>query len=324
MSEQLIADIYTRVSNHFAARIHKVFSTEESLQAAHDEYFPGLPFDRTDRWNHILRKELDKVWYEHGLEVKSPLTGYDIRQILMNLQHDLDFNLFTQVYLNIEPAQAVQYASDDADAVIKDMQAKWGGKSPSPFDPKPKMFKVAASAEQQEYNRDLSTIKALSIISRSGWSGGFQSYRVSPIGSTPTLVDSANLSMLGVGADQYLRLLPGYHAFYVTWDAAPMSLGSYFGPGKLSYPGVPYPFTSKSGGDILNTSLFSRRVTALLFSLLAPEHSVSLLPRMNSVLIITTRDAEAMSPILDLLKKIISPIIEMHEGARREKALPEV
>jgi hypothetical protein len=224
---------------------------------------------------------------------------------------------------------ALSYSPAAANNVSNELEAKWEGKSPSPFDAKPKMFKAAATTEQQDYNRDLSTLKALNIIAKTTPFTAM-SYRVSPIGSTPTLVDSGNLSMLGVGGDQFLHKPLFREAYYFTWDAAPLMLREGYGPGsgpnKYAVPDIPYLFTSKSGGDILNDSLFARKVTAFLFSLIAGDNEallVQLVPRMNSVLMLAPYDYERMQDqILPKLKTLIHPDIELHVGVRRAKALP--
>jgi hypothetical protein len=160
------------------------------------------------------------------------------------------------VLLNLQPASLLSYRGGDAAATIEQLQKKWAGKSPSPFDAKPKMFKVAADADQQAYNRDLSTLKALRTIT--GLTAA-RSFRVTAKGSTPALTDSENLSMLGIGGDQYLSVPPGFRAFYFTWDTAPNILAE-IGLKTFRTAGIDYTFESKSGGEILNAALFARKI----------------------------------------------------------------
>jgi S-formylglutathione hydrolase FrmB len=87
--------MYTKVTAAFADRIHTIFASEESLQAAWREQFAALEFDRTNRWNTILRAELKKAWAEHGPVVKASITLFDENRILGELAGYLDFNLFT-------------------------------------------------------------------------------------------------------------------------------------------------------------------------------------------------------------------------------------
>jgi len=305
--------IYNRVAAAFAARVHSIFASEETLKAFYHIRALHLSFDRTDGWNVLLGRELMDVWTQHGLPVKAPLTTHDERQILKVLANILDFNLFTQVLLNLQSWESIRYRAGDAEAKTAELREKWASRNPSVFDAKPKMFKVAAAELEVEYNVDLSTLKALKIIAAQTLS---RSFRVSPIGSTPALADSRNLSMLGVGGDEFLEIPEGFHAYYYTWDQIPYELVQEFN--ALRYPGIDYAFHSKSGGEILNDVLFVRRLTAFLFRSFGPE--AVFLPRMTSVLMVSQADPSEVQEHAALCsQRIIPGLIRIHEGRRQER-----
>jgi hypothetical protein len=312
--DELIYDelepIYQRVAVELAARIKQMFASDETLEAAFHKRVQRIAFDRTKHWNTILRRELEEVWEEYGLPVKAPPTIYDERQILKVLADLLDFNLFSQVLLNLQSWGPIRYQSFDEVAKALVLNKKWEGRVPSIFDAKPRMFKVAANAQEAEYNLDLSTLKAMRIITMQTL---MKSFRVSPIGSTPALADSQNLSMIGVGGDEFLQIPKDFHAYYYTWEQAPDILvqeGSSF-----QYPGIDYPFHSKSGGAILNEVLFARRLTAFLFRSFGPE--AALLPRMMSVLMVCKADpSEVEEHAATCTQWIIPGVVHLHTARR--------
>ena len=286
-------EFYWKVAETFASRVKTIFASESSLTAAWTAHFPAIPFDRTDKWNLILQRELSAVWGVDGPPVKSSMTAFDRTQVLHFLADLLDYNLFSQVLLNLQSWALLRYRADTADADTKALEAKWAGKSPSPFDAKAKMFKAASDNEQIDFNQDLSTLKSLKIIA--GLSPAV-SFRVSAIGTTPALVDSCNLSMLGVGGDAYLVVPPDWRAYYFTWDATPEVVQSNEAEGTWLASGIDYPFTSKSGGDILNTVLAVRHLAVSLYQALEKGQRV-VLPRMNSILLLTTSPDAAVRKI---------------------------
>ncbi len=298
-------EFYWKVAESFASRVKTIFASESSLTAAWTAHFPAIPFDRTDKWNLILQRELSSVWGVDGPPVKSSMTAFDRTQVLHFLADLLDYNLFSQVLLNLQSWALLRYRADTADADTKALEAKWAGKSPSPLDAKAKMFKAASDTEQIDFNQDLSTLKSLKIIA--GLSPAV-SFRVSAIGTTPALVDSCNLSMLGVGGDPYLVVPPDWRAYYFTWDAAPEVVQLNEAEGTWLASGIDYPFTSKSGGDILNTVLAVRHLTVSLYQALEAAQRV-VLPRMNSILLLTTAPDAAIRQIhTDLQREYAWPM----------------
>ena len=169
--------------------------------------FPSLPFDRTDHWGGLLWRVFRDCWLEAGPEVRGEPTGHDRNCVLKALAPLLDYSLFTQAMLNLQGYAGMAYQARDAEADIKRLQDEWPKDSKlRPFEPKARMAKEASTEEEKRYNLVLSTLRSLKTIA------GFTpqiSFRVSPKGSTPALADSNNVSTLGIGADKYLRVLPG-------------------------------------------------------------------------------------------------------------------
>jgi hypothetical protein len=308
--------IYDRVAKHLAARVNTIFASEASLQAAYEDFFPGLPLDRTMHWDLVLRRELVRCWEQRGPEVKGGITLFDENYILNCLAYQLDYNLFTQVMLNLQPSSWLRYRSGDAEVTIEQLRSKWEGRSPSPFEAKPKLVKTAATEEEIEYNRDLSTLKALKIVSALAFT---RSFRVSPKGTTPALTDSENISMLGAGGDQFLTPPPGLRAFYFTWESTPYIIERAQGENRFHAESIGV-FESKSGGDVLNSALFSRYIAFISYRSLGAEVHKVLVPRMNSVLLLTNATDEQMEAVREAMTLQPCPI-EIHEGVRREKAL---
>jgi len=136
------------------------------------------------------------------------------------------------------------------------------------------------------------------------------------MGSTPAIADEQNLSMLGVGGDRFLSLPPALTAFYVTWDETP-NLLTPRGEGKFTHYQIPRTFFSKSGGEMLNSVLYSRQIAAQVFAFSDPNKYTVVLPRINSVLVIS--DAEPIA-YRDNLQRDLSAEIpgNLKVGLKRE------
>ncbi len=313
-------DYYQATASKFAEQINAVFATEESLKALFDSYFPGLPFDRTDHWNGILNREITKAWQEAGPLVKTNPTMMDILKILKELHPLLDFNLYTQVALNLQNYVGFAYQGKDAEKELEDLRQKWAGYKTAgqttndPFEPKSKMVKEAAAPIDLEYNADLSAIKALRIIAQFG---PLASFRVSPKGSTPAFADSKNLSMIGIGGDRFLKTLPTMRAYYIVWkDAPPIAVLQEDGSFKVT--GIDYPFFSKSGGQILNEVLWSRYLAYQVYRVVdMVVKPLTVIPRMSSVMVISTHLPELEEQIRQTRQHYN---VELHEGMRPNNA----
>lgn len=309
-----MSDMYKLVAQKFAERINEVFASEEKLEESFRGLFTALPFNRTDHWQNVLRAELNKIWQVYGPVVKAQAVQHDTNEILQELYFCLDYNLFTQVLLNLQTWAGWGYAVGDAKQELEAMQKKYEGKELTPFAPKAKMAKDAITAAQREYNVDLSSLKALKIISEFT---PMNSFRVSPKGSTPALADSRNLSVLGVGADKYARTISALKLYYISWavGTTPLIITPTGQEGEFTAAGIEYPFQSRSGGETLNEVLFARMITAHIFRMCHPQ---TVLPRMNSVTIIAPQAADVAGAFKELVATWT--VLEFHEGTRVKPA----
>lgn len=345
-------EIYQRVAERFVAKVNIVFLSEQSLEGEFRRYFAkgepsvsfdghfksvaeeikasptGVTFSRTDYWNGIIWKMLEEAWLEAGPEIKSSPTGYDKLMILKLVHPLLDYNLFTQVLLNLQGYTGMRYAVGDAKAEMEGIKSGWKHSKLDPFAPKSKKIKDAKSNDEKSFNNIISRVRAVNLIAQFD---GQVSFRVTPIGSTPAFADSRNLSMIGVGGDKYLRTFPNLKPFYIAWapNTTPkitrLDDGPGFPNGQWIYAeGIEYPFVSKSGGEILNEVLFSRKIMYEIFrDFDVTKETCIMIPRMNSVLAVTAVDGEHIRKTFERLKAVY-PVLELYEGARIKELENEV
>ena len=351
-------EIYQRVAENFAARVNSVFESEASLEAEFKHFFAvpefqfkpeehfkavadqmkktptGIEFTRTDYWAGIVWGILKAAWLEAGPEVKSDPTGYDKLQVLKLAHPLLDYNLFTQVLLNLQGYTGMQYAVGDAQKEMTGLKENWKHPKLDPFAPKAKKIKEAKTTDEQKFNTLISRVRAVNLIAQFD---GQVSFRVSPKGSTPAFADSRNLSMIGVGGDKYLRVFPHLKPFYIAWapgttpqlwtskDANFETCGKVgAGATVLTFEGIPYPTISKSGGDIANEVMFSRKIMYEVFrDFDITKETCIMIPRMNSVLVVTAADGGHIKTTFERLKAVY-PVLELYEGARIKELTDEV
>lgn len=317
-------DFYGDTAKLVAERIDTLFSSEETMQAMWKVLYGDFPFDRTEHWGHIIEVILNESWYEKGPAIKMNPTPEDKLKIIRALHPLLDYNLFTQVLLNLQGYTGMFYMTGDAQKEIARLQDEWKKKNAKldPFAPKAKMVKQAEAVtdEQKEYNAVLSTLRALRIITQ------FTpqiSFRVSPKGSTPAFADSRNISMIGMGGDKYLKTLPTLKTFYITWDSVPqMALPTRTElidgkPGIVFFaPDIPYEFKSRSGGEILQEVLFARKLMYEIFKGVdTTKETCIMIPRINSLLLVADVAGESVRSTFELLKQRY-PMIQLVEGTR--------
>lgn len=286
--------------------------------------YGDFPFDRTEHWGHIIEVLLNEAWFEKGPAVKMNPTAMDKLKIIRALHPLLDYNLFTQVLLNLQGYTGMFYMTGDAQKEIERLKDEWKKRNATldPFAPKSKMLKQAEAIteEQKDYNNVLSTIRALSIITQ------FTpqiSFRVSPKGSTPAFADSRNISMIGMGGDKYLKTLPTLKTFYITWDLVPQMAVAARAEKVDDKPAivfvaadVPYEFKSRSGGEILQEVLFARRLMYEMFKGVdTTKETCIMIPRIHSILIVADVAGESVRSTFELLKQRY-PMIQLVEGTR--------
>jgi hypothetical protein len=315
MESNEMNEVYQRVADTFSARIHEVFLSEDSMRAEFSKIFTHLEFDRTNHGSTLLHKLFRDCWYAVGPEIKAEPTNYDRISVCHKLYPLLDYNLFTQVLLNLQSYTGMVYMAGDAEKEIERMKDEWPKEAKlSPFEPKARMVKKASTDEEKKHNNVLSALKSLKVISQ------FTpqvSFRLTPIGSTPAFADSRNISMIGIGGDKYLHTAQGLSAYYIHWapGSSPI-MAEQQSDGGLKAEGIPYSFYSKSGGEILQEVLFARKIMAEVFA----SHDTTvetciMVPRMSSVLVVTGQQGTHLKRAFEALKQQY-PILELSEGGR--------
>lgn len=331
-------DVYQRVADRFKDRILEVWQNEESMKVEWNRKFEKIPFSRTDHWQVILYHLFRDCWREKGPEVVVEPTGYDRLAVLKLLHPLLDYNIFSQVLLNLQTYNGMAYQTADATKEVERLQVTWKDKVSSliepnetlldPFTGKPTMVKLPKTAQEREYNLTLSAIRSLRIISTFT---PMISFRVSPMGSTPAFADSNNLSMLGMGADKYLHVMPQLEVYYLVWQpgTSPLMARQDIGPGFPNVggekqrngtwfwaEGIDYPFISKSGGEVLQDVLFARKLIYEVFGGVDVTKSIlTMLPRMSSVLFVMDKQNVLVQNLLEGLQTRY-PVLEVMEGSR--------
>ena len=340
-------EIYQRVAELFTAKINSVFESEASLEAEFKRFFAlpapevspeelfksvaaqfkkapeGVEFSRTDHWASIIWGILEDAWLEAGPEVKSMPTGYDKLMILKLAHPLLDYNIFTQVLLNLQGYTGMKYAVGDAQKELAGIKGSWKHPKLDPFAPKAKKIKEAKTTDEQKFNNLISQVRAVNLIAQFD---GQVSFRVSPKGSTPAFADSRNLSMIGVGGDKYLRVFPNLKPFYIAWapGTTPKIAKLDSGLNMFFADGIDGWFVSKSGGEILNEVLFSRKIMYEVFrDFDITKETCIMIPRMNSVLVVTAVDGDHIKKTFERLKAVY-PVLELYEGARIKELTDEV
>ena len=315
-------ELYQATAQFYAEQIDTLLSSEKMLEDFFKTLYPGLPFDRTEHWAHVFETLLNEAWFEKGPIVKGNPTALDRLHIIRALHPLLDYNLFTQVLLNLQGYTGMFYMPGDAQKEIDRLKEYWKTRQwkSDPFAPKAKMAKrsVILTDEENEFNNVISTMRALRIITQ------FTpqiSFRVSPKGSTPAFADSRNISMIGIGGDKFLRTIPELKAFYITWDQVPqMARLCEHQPHKegicFSADGIPYEFVSKSGGGILQEVLFARKLMYEIFgSVDTTKETCIMVPRMNSLLVVTSAGGASLLTAFELVRTKY-PMLSLIEGFR--------
>jgi len=300
--------VYAKVAEAYAKRINDIFETEETLKACFAKCLGALKFDRTDHWSGILYREMGEAWRGHGPDARAGLTTYDRFEILDALADHLDFNLYSQVALNLQDWSLVTYKGGDSEKQLSQIARKWEKYGSTPLSPGATMVKEAFRPQDIDWNKDLSTVKSLKTIT--GITPDI-SFRVTPKGSTPAFADSQNFSTIGIGGDQYVNVARGHTAWYVAWKpgTAPWILAAA-GDG-FTTPGIPYVFHSKSGGTILNEVLFARGIAFAFWTGLGK--GTLCMPRMNSVMVVTPQGEDAVREVFGSLGQ---PMLELFRDKR--------
>ncbi len=273
-----------------AAKIRSSWASEESLEALYRETFPTLTYDRrSSALSPLFKKIVTDTWVKVGLPTAPKYNDVDKVMRALYGALDEDYNLFTQVLLNVQDYLDLRIDAQAAASALLNITKKYASVERSPFAPKAKFVRDNPQATDIEYNRDLDVVRSL-CTSRVGATWEVRSipasitFGVTPIGVTPALFDSANFSTMGAAGDRYIQLPPGRKAFYLQWAEA-KQLTELQPDGSFKAHGIHgYSFRSKSGGEMLNNCLYARRVAAAAY--LAGPPGVLVVPRLNSVLVV--------------------------------------
>lgn len=324
-------ETYQAVATTFVRIIKGVWESEETMKGYFLACYPHLTFSRTDWWNSIVHKMFRDAWLESGPAVKAEPTGYD-KMVVMRIAVDLlDYNIFSQVLLNMQNYLGIGYDIKAAQKDLDEAKSSWPKTaSMDPFKPGATMVKQASDTEGLAYNTILSMQRCIKIVS--AFEGG-TSFRVSPKGSTPAFADSKNLSMIGTGGDKYLRTMTNLCPYYFTWESAhtmAVHTSNALDPAKpgtiiaaiFEAPGIPYSFASKSGGEVLQEVLFARYLVKRVFKAVdITQKQCIQIPRMNSLLVITQKPCPELTAEVAVLKEQY-PGLQFWEGIRGDSTSP--
>src|ERR1700676_3608268 len=156
-------EMYEAAAKHFAERVEAMCLSEQTLENAFQLLYPGFPFDRTDHWAHVFETLLNEAWDVKGPAVKGNPTAMDRLHIIRALHPLLDYNLFTQVLLNLQGYTGMFYLTGDVEKEVNRLKDYWKSRQwhSDPFAPKAKMAKRSATItdEESENNNIWSPLK---------------------------------------------------------------------------------------------------------------------------------------------------------------------
>ena len=126
--------------------------------------------------------------------------------------------------------------------------------------------------------------------------------------------------MIGSGGDKYVKVkYPELRIWYITWKPGSTPPVAKQQPdGTFRVDGIPYPFHSKSGGGVLNETIFARGMAFSFWSGLYTGSedgaAILVLPRMNSVMVV----AENYQLVYDVFNTLKTeyPMLDLVDGAR--------
>lgn len=247
--------------------VKEVWESEESMNQAYNELLHLSQFDRTKDASKLVSRLMSKTVNPHP-------TFYDVREwVGKNVQ---DFNIASQILLNQMPG-VVRFKTDELEKKVNE----WGTehKEEGPFAKKAK-FMDDQEPGAKEFNVKLAGIRNLKILKN--WIG-MNSFRLSPIGSTPALADFNNLSSISIhGLKPFLYddakiLLINHEAVTKRINLRQDDDGSFVADG------LEFPVFSKSGGEIVTKALIARWVTN---ELLKDSLTTHVFPKYDSLLVV--------------------------------------
>jgi hypothetical protein len=284
--------IYPLIAASFAAEIKRVWASEETMATTYEELLQATKteFDRTQHAAVLTQKLFERCWNAQITDFKA--ITYDITEILKSLHGLLDYNLFTQVYQNMNPF-ALRYDSSAADREVARALEILTPELKKDLDgPKLKYAaedKIPDGMTRSYYNTVVAARKM-------GRLNPFTSFRISPSDSTPVFADSSNFSGFSIYLDQFLEANdPNRKVAVLRWTAQEVKdlcTGAQSQPGGgvvMHFDDIETPIISKSGGTILQQVMFARKLMYDFLREFGFEYQVY--PRLFS-LTVTYRDSE--------------------------------
>lgn len=286
------------ILDRFCLTIEKVMETEEMMITYWKSKFP-IEFNRTDHARQFIWTIFSDIHYD--VKKERP-TSYDGVVLAKRLHTILDYNLASQCILNLQQPPQFMFDLDRLRKEILDISEKVvaaGGPDPKV---KGKLMKDETPWTSL-YNTAVNLVAIEKIASQ--FSNNV-SWRLSARNQTPAMADSQNMSMLRQEAEVYMKLHQPHHKIkVVTWPSefsVPMEFNN---DGSISVSGFSN-FVSKSGGDILGRSLFSRKLATFMYS--QPE-VINVFPRLNSVTVIANDSLP--DDLDDQIHRIISETLDV-------------
>lgn len=257
--------------------IEEIWQSEETLTSAYKELLSLSAFDRTKDASKLVKKLMQKI-----------LPGSTYHEQKQWVTENIsDFNLASQILLNCQSGVLGFRVA----ALEKALEAGRTDGPDSPFAPKAK-FRPDDDPTAGEFNRKLAGIRNLKIL-KSEWIG-MNSFRISPLGSTPALADLNNLSSLSInGLRPYCDAA---RIWLINHEAVAKHIGLKVDQdGAYTAEGLTTPIVSKSGGDIAPKALVSRwlAVQVMLSS------NIYVVPKYDSLLVSESEIPEHLKGMLD-------------------------
>lgn len=249
--------------------IYETWKSEETLEKAYQELL-GLThsgFDRTKSASRLVGRLMAKVVNPHP-------TRYDSKEWIVN--NVTDFNIASQLLLNIQEG-SIPFRAKDLAAQVAEWEKEWKDRTDSPFEKKAKFLEGDDEAAKA-HNRVLAGIRNNKILQ--DWAGS-NSFRISPLGTTPALADLNNITSMSISG---LQRFCGARIHLLNHDAIMKQLQlQQTEDGGFIANGLIHPIYSKSGGDILFRALASRWIS---HQILTRSHTAYLVPKYDSILLL--------------------------------------
>lgn len=230
--------------------ISTIWQSEATMEAAYTERLKLTKLDRTKDARKLVWKLMEDLVGQHAVP-------FDVKRWI--LENVPDFNIRSQLLLNTLGG-FITFKGAELQTAVKNAEEQYKAASVmNPFAKGAKFIETPEDDNQEQYNRTLGQIRNAKIL---GSGVGLNSFRISPIGSTPALADAHNLSSLSiVGLKPFLK--EGVSIKLLKHDviAKRINLRQREDGGWIA-DGLEYPIHSSSGGDIAPRAIAARWAVA--------------------------------------------------------------